>query len=190
VETFDRIGEIAVVLCAGMGVLYLTQSIYLALILASGIVISLSLMKGVKLEELGLTKKGIWPAIKIQLPFVLVGIVGLLVFAFVNEKTIAIPDPSFALYWLVSVPLQEFLFRGYGQSLFRNKLAPLTNVFLISVVFALSHAVLEASIAMILVATTFVAGFAWGLAYERERNIIGPIISHIVLGTLIFMIIA
>jgi membrane protease YdiL (CAAX protease family) len=40
----------------------------------------------------------------------------------------------------------------------------------------------------IFLSTTFIAGLAWGYAYDKHRNLIGPIASHLVLGTLIFMI--
>jgi membrane protease YdiL (CAAX protease family) len=140
------------------------------------------------LEWLGIGRERLWESVKMQMPFMIIGVAGLLIFAYSNSMEINAPSSAFLIYWLVSVPMQEFIFRGYGQGMFRDFLPTIPNVIIVSTAFSLLHVfTIEANFLPILLISTFTAGLAWGLAYEKERNLIGPIVGHLVLGTLIFL---
>jgi membrane protease YdiL (CAAX protease family) len=154
------------------------------------LVINFALAGKWKPETLGLTRKGIWPSIKVQLPFTIIGSAGLLACALIIGRGISVPNENFIAYWLVSVPLQEFLFRGYVQSVLRKFLKPLNTALLASALFAAMHFFNPVPYMLVLVTTTFASGLAWGLAYEKERNLIGPIVSHEILGTIMLLMLA
>jgi membrane protease YdiL (CAAX protease family) len=145
------------------------------------------LARSCTLGELGITKKRVWPAIKVQLPFTVIGLAGLLAYAYLSGR-LALPTGDFIAYWLVSVPLQELIFRGYAQSVLRKFLKPFNTALLAAAMFSLMHFFLDAPYAPVLVAATFVSGLAWGFAYEKERNLIGPILSHEILGTVMLLV--
>ncbi len=140
------------------------------------------------LDELGITTKKVWPSIKAQLPFTVLGTSGLLLFALMMGYAPRVPTGGYAMYWLISVPLQEFIFRGYAQGVIRGIMPRMWAVFSVSLVFSLAHYFASTPYFWLLMVLTFGAGFAWGYAYEKERNLVGPIFSHLVLGTLIFLI--
>lgn len=161
---------------------------YLVMAVAILLIINFELARNGSFREMGITKKRLRPAIKIQLPFTLICAAGLIAFAFVKGCAISIPHVEYLTYWLASVPMQELLFRGYAQGSLRGRLPTITMVLLVAAIFSLFHYFAQTPHFPILMAATFVAGLAWGLAYEKERNLLGPIFSHLVLGTLIFLV--
>jgi membrane protease YdiL (CAAX protease family) len=183
-----QITEIAILLLLSLALLQLGTSYYIVMGVAIVLIVNFELQSKDNLKDLGITRERAWESIKVQLPFTIVGVVGLLIFAFLAGYEIMIPDAQFASYWLISVPLQEFLFRGYAQKVLRGVLPMFWNVAFVSLVFGFSHYFAQSEHYMVLIATTLLAGFAWGYPYEKERNLIGPIFSHMVLGTLIFLI--
>lgn len=164
-------------------------AILAVMVIATLLVLNLGLSRKTAWGEFGMTGKRIWPAIRVQLPFTVVALAALIAYATLNARP-AGGNPDLAAYLLLSVPLQEFLFRGYGQSVFRKSLPPLMNALLIAALFSLLHVFTNAPYTPILMAATFIAGLAWGFAYEKERNLLGPIVSHAILGSVIFLILS
>jgi len=180
--------EALFLLVLSVAMLVASAPIIVVMAVAALLIASFELSRKTNHIELGLTTKRIWPAIKVQLPFTILGIAGILSFAFATGRGVNPMPANFLAYWIVSIPLQEFIFRGYFQGLLRPVMPALWNVFSVSAVFSLMHFFVNTYYAPVLVGTTFASGLAWGYAYEKERNLIGPIFSHIVLGTLLFMI--
>ncbi len=187
-DTGRRIFELAVLLAVTAFMLLRGADYYLTMSTVIGFIAIFNYWKKENPENLGLTIKRIWPAIRIQLPFTLVGVAGLAIFAVVNGYGLKVPNLGYLAYWSISIPAQEFIFRGYGQGLLRRAMPALANVFIVSLVFSLSHFFIGIPQVDIVMLTTLIAGFAWGWAYEKERNLLGPIFSHAVLGTLLFLI--
>jgi len=183
-----RIFEIAVLLAVSAFMLLRGADYYLTMSTAIGFIALFNYWKRERPENLGLTGKRIWPAVKLQLPFTVAGVAGLAIFALANGYGLRVPHLEYLTYWIISIPMQEFIFRGYGQGLLRGAMPTLANVLTVSLVFSLMHYSIGIPQVGIVMLTTLIAGFAWGWAYEKERNLIGPIFSHAVLGTLLFLI--
>ena len=92
----------------------------------------------------------------------------------------------FLLFYVILVPVQEFIARGCLQSSLRNFftghhcafLAILTS----NLLFLMFHGFKSFSFAF----TAFLLGIFWGWIYERQKTIVGPSISHILVGILGF----
>lgn len=180
--------ELTLLLALSVFILLMKANYYIVMAVAVLLIINFELGRKGHLADLGITGKRIWPAIKIQLPFTILGVAGLIIFAFVSGYSIRIPEAGYLAYWLVSIPLQELLFRGYAQGALRGSLPVMHSVILVAALFGLIHYFADTPHTLILIGTTLLAGLAWGFAYEKERNLIGPIFSHLVLGTLLFLI--
>ncbi len=189
-DTARRIFEIAVILAISAFMLLRGADYYMSMSTVIGFIALFNYWRRERPENLGLTSKRVWPAIKIQLPFTIAGVAGLAIFALANGYGLKMPNPEYLTYWGISVPAQEFIFRGYGQRVLRGALPTLANVFTVSLIFSLSHFFIGIPQVGIVMLTTLIAGFAWGWAYEKERNLVGPIFSHAVLGSLLFLILA
>jgi membrane protease YdiL (CAAX protease family) len=159
----------------------------IVMVVATLLIANFCLARSCTLGELGITRKRVWPAIRVQLPFTVLGLVGLFAYAYLSNR-LPLPTEKFAAYWLVSVPLQELIFRGYAQSVLRKFLKPFNTALLAAMIFSLMHFFLDAPYAPVLVAATFVSGVAWGFAYEKERNLAGPIFGHEILGTVMLLV--
>lgn len=86
-----------------------------------------------------------------------------------------------AFYILISVPLQEFIFRGVLQKkLYR---------------FGRRNAIIAASILFsaihfrnpFLMVLTLAAGLFWGYSFSRHPTLAGPVASHALLGLYLFL---
>jgi len=91
-------------------------------------------------------------------------------------------DTAWIIYYIVlSVPVQEIIFRGILQTeLYR--FGKLRAVAISSIIFAAAHFA-----SPLLVVLTFPAGLAWGYSFSRRGTLIGPMISHAILGLAIFI---
>lgn len=156
------------------------------MIFATAIISILIKIRNIELDCVGLSKKDIFGSILFQTPFTIIGVFGLVFLVQYRGYEVGAPDIAFISYWVLSVPLQEFIFRGYGQCILRKYFGPLKTAFFASAIFAITHFAHE--YANVLMISTFFAGLFWGFAYEKKRNLIGPIVSHAILGTLIFLI--
>lgn len=180
--------ELAALLAVSLPLLLARVNYYYVMIIASVMIAVFERFRKDDLRELGITTKRIIPSINAQMPFTIAGIAGITVYALFNGYTLQNQGIGYLAYWLVSIPLQEFLFRGYMQSLFRKSLPAVQNVALVSVAFSLAHYFAATPHFVLLMVTTLFAGFAWGYSYEKERNLIGPMVSHLILGSIIFLL--
>ena len=80
------------------------------------------------------------------------------------------------------VPVQEFIARGCLQSSLRNFFTTSNRAFLAiltsNLLFGLFHGIKSFTFAL----SAFILGLFWGWMYERQKSIIGPTISHILIG--------
>jgi len=180
--------ELAALLAVSLPLLLAKVNYYYVMIIASVLIAVFERFRKDDLKELGITRKKILSSINAQMPFTIAGIAGIAVYALFNGYTLQNQGIGYFAYWLVSIPLQEFLFRGYLQSLFRKSLSTINNVALVSVIFSLTHYFAATPHFFLLMVSTLFAGFAWGYYYEKERNLIGPMVSHLILGTIVFLV--
>lgn len=100
------------------------------------------------------------------------------------HETIAV----WSLY-LLFVPLQELIARGFLQNCFRNFFQGSNRVFYAilssNLLFALVHTVKGFWFSI----ATFLLGIFWGCLYEHQRSIVGVCVSHAIIGafTLFFL---
>lgn len=86
------------------------------------------------------------------------------------------------LFYIALVPVQEFIARGCLQGSLRNfftspnraLLAILTS----NLLFGLFHGLKSFTFAL----CAFFLGIVWGSIYERQKTIVGPCVSHILVG--------
>jgi CRP-like cAMP-binding protein len=85
-------------------------------------------------------------------------------------------------FYIVLVPVQEFIARGCLQSSLRNFFTTSNRVFLAiltsNLLFGLFHGLKSFTFAL----CAFFLGIFWGWIYERQRTIVGPCVSHILVG--------
>ena len=86
------------------------------------------------------------------------------------------------LFYILLVPVQEFIARGCLQSLLRNFFSSPHRVFLSiftsNLLFGLFHGMKSFTFAL----CAFGFGLFWGWLYERQNSIVGPTVSHILIG--------
>lgn len=87
----------------------------------------------------------------------------------------------FTLYTLTA-PLQEIIFRGAMQSLLANfltgKKASLWAVLLATMLFCIAHLHVGIWFALIV----FIPSLFWGFLYAKQHSLLGPCVSHILVG--------
>lgn len=92
----------------------------------------------------------------------------------------------FVVSYAILAPVQEFIVRGYLQSCLQNFFQTSNRVVLAiltsNLLFGLFHGFKNLSF----VAISFAYGVFWGWIYARQKSIVGPSVSHIVLGILGF----
>lgn len=85
-------------------------------------------------------------------------------------------------YVLISAPLQEVVTRGCLQGALGEFLTGPHRAFWAIVIsnlfFSVTHSFLSPQIALL----TLAPGLFWGWLYHRQRTLIGPILSHLVIG--------
>lgn len=89
----------------------------------------------------------------------------------------------FAILYMVSVVLQELVFRGMFITCLEELLSDrrgVVSVGLASVVFASMHLPFGWTIT----ALTFVVGWGFGLLFRRQRSLVGVCVAHFILGCL------
>ncbi len=148
-------------------------------------------------QEIGITRLNLRSAIINILP-VSIGIsVLILIAASVNPSVFKIDEIAadsirwnpwvlFISYPLVSVPLQELIFRGFY--LRRLELITHNEKFLIlfsATFFSLIHVPFSNKLLMV---GTFIAGVWWAKHYLKYRNIFSLILSHAIIGSTLISI--
>lgn len=87
-----------------------------------------------------------------------------------------------ASLYILLTPLQEFVARGTLQSSIRNFLiefrSPVWAIILSNTIFAAFHAHISGWYAL----GAFIGGCVWGWLYARQRSLVGPIVSHALVG--------
>ena len=153
-------------------------------------------MYGVDWEELGLTSKNLIQALKDSWRWTTFWGVVILTFATFRADVFSFPelqgDPydsaglRILLYVLISVPLQELIFRGFLIK--RISLVSRNSMFVIiytSIVFALAH--LFFANYRLAIATFFVSLW-WTSLFLKHRNMWPVIASHGLLGGMVFAV--
>jgi CRP-like cAMP-binding protein len=98
-------------------------------------------------------------------------------------------EPALLLAYIVFVPVQELMYRGVLQGILsellvgpdRDRLAILAS----NAVFLVGHLFISAALSVI----AFGGGLVWGWLYARQRSLVGPSVSHILLGLWTFQIV-
>jgi membrane protease YdiL (CAAX protease family) len=134
-----------------------------------------------KWEKFGVTKKYVSESLRYSNIITIIGLVIIALLGFgIGFKPLNISLLWLPFYVIISVPVQEFVFRGVIQtSLYRFGKNP--AVITTSLVYAAVH-----FYDPLLVILTLAAGLAWGYAFYKKPNLLGPIISHAVLGVFLF----
>jgi CRP-like cAMP-binding protein len=85
-------------------------------------------------------------------------------------------------FYVLFVPIQEFIARGCLQSSLRNFFTSHNRVFLAiltsNLLFGLFHGLKSFTFAL----SAFLLGIFWGWIYERQKTIVGPSVSHALVG--------
>jgi CRP-like cAMP-binding protein len=91
-------------------------------------------------------------------------------------------------FYIVLIPVQEFIARGCLQSSLRHFFTAPNRAFLAiltsNLLFGLFHSLKTFSFAL----SAFVFGIFWGWLYERQKTIVGPCISHVLVGIWAFAV--
>jgi CRP-like cAMP-binding protein len=87
-----------------------------------------------------------------------------------------------AVYVLVAVPLQEIIIRGCMQGALQEFLTGPRRALWAIVTSNLLFAVIHTSLSPRFALLTLLPGALWGWLYYRERTLIGPILSHAIVG--------
>ena len=175
--------ELFFIFLVSFGLVFLFQiSTVYVLLGAAVIIIFLVFLRKEKLEKYGVTKNHWKESIKLSLMISIAA----LIFLFFIKPFVDINLAKFSLMWLlpyifISVPLQEFVFRGYVQKRLGEATINRTEtIVLASFAFAIFHYPSKSLIVM-----TFIIGLIWGYLFEKHKTLAGPLISHIILGTFI-----
>lgn len=134
-----------------------------------------------------ITKKKMKSTVLYSLALTLLGLAALTFTGMLSSK-LSVPeriDWLWVLYYVfISVPLQEIIFRG----IIFTEIARRTDVYLAMILSSSLYA--AAFVTQVpLVIFAFFAGLMWNYMLYEKPNIIGPIISHAVLGLYLFLFI-
>jgi CRP-like cAMP-binding protein len=99
-----------------------------------------------------------------------------------NDKINLVSILLFFTIYTLTAPLQEFIFRGAIQSLLSDflngKYATFWTVLLSTMLFCIAHIHVGIWYALLV----FIPGLFWGIMYAHQRSLLGPSISHILIG--------
>lgn len=134
-------------------------------------------------SKLGITKNNIIDSLKncaILNIILIVVIIVFLLFSF-NRFT---PNESwlfYIFYIFISCPIQEFLYRGifgyFDQLTSQKYIWVITS----SILYSFVHIIYGDILTII---GTFVLGILWYMTYQRNYNLLGVVLSHVILGIL------
>lgn len=88
--------------------------------------------------------------------------------------------------YIALVPLQEFIARGCLQSCLRNFFRSPNRAILAILTSNLLFGLFHGLKTFTFVACAFAMGIFWGWIYERQRSLVGPSISHALVGAWAF----
>lgn len=99
-------------------------------------------------------------------------------------------------FWVLIIsPFQEFFFRGWMQSGLEVRLGQWWALIIANLCFTMWH-YLSPLVDMATfplasaggIITTFIAGLAYGYAFQRSRNIIAPLLAHTISGVVFIVV--
>ncbi|MBI2579933.1 MAG: CPBP family intramembrane metalloprotease [Candidatus Aenigmarchaeota archaeon] len=132
--------------------------------------------------DFGMTSNHLFPSMRHAAAITLAGFI--VITAIGYSSSFKSPDIDYAwmaFYILVSVPVQEILFRGVLQKRlykFGRRKAIITASILYSAIHFRNP---------LLMALTLAAGLLWGYSFSRHATLAGPAASHAVLGLYLFL---
>lgn len=101
---------------------------------------------------------------------------------FINNKNSQVQYLLFVTY-ILFCPLQEFIVRGGMQSAFQNFLPEFPQKTWVSIIISnLLFSMAHSFISLTFVLLTFIPGLLWGWLYDRQKNLIGVTLSHMLVG--------
>lgn len=90
--------------------------------------------------------------------------------------------------YLVSSAVQELIVRSALQASLEEFLvganAKRTTLFVCALMFSMNHL----HMSFVFAAAAFVPGLFWGWLFARRRNLVGPVLSHFVVGAFVFFV--
>ncbi len=135
-----------------------------------------------QLHEFGVTRKEMLRSLRHAAIITATGIVVVTALGFlIGFKALQVDYAWLAFYVMISVPVQELVFRGILQTRLYRFGTPLA-IAVASVLYASIHFQTP-----VLVALTLASGMAWGYSFSRRPTLVGPIASHAVLGVFLFL---
>ena len=150
------------------------------------------------IKALGFQKANFWPALhSLITPSLFMVVTAFLIFAFTPSeflRLIAGSDPlrsrtlleRLLVYFFISTPLQELIFRGYLTWRLEQVFSSTHSIQTISIIiFTLAHIPFFSPLILLL---TFIMGYVYIRNYLRYRNLYALILSHSVVGSGIIML--
>ncbi len=156
---------------------------YILTIIGSLLFLIFKIMK-IKGEYLGITKKNAINSIKRNSWLIIIFVVAIIII-YLSGMSKYTPNESiwfYPFYIFISVPIQEFLYRGvfgyFNEILIKNRIV---MIILSSFLYSFVHIIYRDFFTCLL---TFIIGTIWYSLYKKDNNLLGVILSHIVLGLL------
>ncbi len=169
-------------------------------VIASGLIYIYFVMKitGLTLKDIGVSKQDFMDSVKFTFLPTLAVCTGFYVLSIfypdlynfqelVNEANKIPYQVAILLYILISVPLQEFVFRGFYIA--RLELVSKNKLFLVvysSAVFAIIHIAFQNKLMLPL---AFLLGLYLSRLFLRFRNLAGTVFSHAVVGAVLLWLV-
>ncbi len=135
-------------------------------------------------DLLGIKKENIISSIKRNLPIIILGIVTIILLRTFNLNKYKPTEtiPFYIFYIFISCPIQEFLYRSvfgyFDDILIKNKYI---TILLSSISYSFIHIIYKDVLTLVL---TFLFGLILYYVYQKDKNIFGVAISHIIIGIL------
>lgn len=135
-------------------------------------------------DLLGIKKENIISSIKRNLPIIILGIVTIILLRTFNLNKYKPTEtiPFYTFYIFISCPIQEFLYRSvfgyFDDILIKNKYI---TILLSSISYSFIHIIYKDVLTLVL---TFLFGLILYYVYQKDKNIFGVAISHIIIGIL------
>lgn len=105
-----------------------------------------------------------------------------------REHLIEPPIVKLLIVYLVSSAVQELIVRSALQASLEEFLVGpkkrLVTLFVCALMFAVNHL----HMSFVFAAFAFVPGLFWGWLFSRRRHLIGPVVSHFVVGAFVFFV--
>ncbi len=155
---------------------------YLLTIIGILIFILLKLFR-ISNDYLGITKINLTKSMKRNLAFIIICVIVIILIKIFSIER-CIPNETllfYVFYIFVSCPIQEFLYRGvfgYFEQIMGHKYI---WIILSSFCYSFVHIIYRDYLTCFI---TFIIGIVWYQLYRRDYNLVGVVISHIVLGIL------